>query len=203
MDLDLDKVRTFINTAEEKGYMTRSVAKQTRAGLEKIAKISAADEHQVDVGEPSKVDKYFKRYLNKYPGELSTESAKVYSSRVKKGVENCVSFYSDPMKYSPTFGGTRKTSSTPQTKRKNKFSEEPKDQRPSSKSDSLVETFDTVYPLRAEYMLPLSLPKDLKSDEVRRFAYYLLTLCRDFNPGKTTNIWSHQGPEETTQLAKR
>jgi len=49
-------------------------------------------------------------------------------------------------------------------------------------STASSDKFDTNFPLRRDFMIKLNLPSDLKSDEVKRMAYYLLTLCQDFNP---------------------
>jgi hypothetical protein len=200
--MNLQQLRSFVNTAKKKGYVTASVAKQTHNGIDKIEKISSEDNEPVKLDSNGAIEEYFSRFMTKHPDELTSDSANVYASRVRKAVENCRLYNQDPLKYQPTFGTKRRSK---KVNGKPKPGKREKDSLNVAESTPLIEgtsdSFDTVYPLRQDYLLPLTLPRDLETQEVRRLAYYLLTVCKDFNPGKG-DVWYHQGPEQQKELPR-
>ncbi len=206
--MNIQKTESFISTAEAKGYVTASVAKQTRTALEKMKRIvDPAEVESLDLSSEGAVEDAFRRFMTKYAGELTTDSANVYVARVKKAVDNGARYLADPLSFKPTFsqavrerGQGKPEKIEKRTKEKAPIAEEVSSgENHSSHADSKL--FTTNFPLRPDFMLTLRLPRDLTTEEVRRMAYNLLTLCPDFNPFQS-NIWQQGAPESKVALPK-
>lgn len=206
--MEINKLESFLEIAGEKGFLTLPIAKQTKTALEKIKRvIDPQEKNQWDISEEGRVEELFKRFMTKFPKELSPESATTYLARVKKALEMSERYQRDPLGF--------KSNLSPKTQKKITRKEIPSDEKNQKMKPNLgsspfqgknlgstnIDSFETVFPLRSDFMLSLSLPKNLNTNEVQRMAYYLLTLCSDFKPGQP-NVWQHQGPEETPSLPK-
>ena len=201
-------LESFLTVAGKKGFLTQPVLKQTMAALEKMKTVQAEDpDHpEFDLTKEGIAEELFKRFMTIRPEELSPESANVYVARVKKAVENCAKFTQDPLSYKSTFsaGGAKSNSapvaagkdSTKKEKAKTKASAAPAAATPEASIDSFLASF----PLRKDFMLAMHLPKDLNTTEVRRLAYYLLSLCEDFNPAGKSDIFYQAAPQQANAI---
>ena len=197
--MNIQSVEGFIGTAESKGYVTSSVAKQTRTAIEKMKRIVEPEElTSADLQKEGVVEDIFRRFMTKYSNELTSESANVYVARVKKAVDNGARYLADPLSFKSTFNqAARERSQT--TRVENKTKKASASEVSSEEQFHTDEFFTTNFPLRKNYMLPIKLPKDLCREEVQRIAYHLLTLCSDFNPAQP-NVWHQDGPPAKTNL---
>jgi len=195
-------LESFLATADKKGFITPPVYKQTRAAVEKVKVMLESDPDSValDLRAEGVVEDLFRRYMTKNPNAISPESAGVYINRVRKAVENGGRYLDDPLSYKTTFASGMAGKAAPKTsqsKAKTK-SEDKSKNSVSSVAEDLnsvsADRFLASFPLRRDFMLNMHLPKDLNTQEVKRFAFYLLSLCEDFNPVKANVFYQDGAP---------
>lgn len=113
-------LESFLKTAETKGYTTGSVARQTKAALEKVKSwLSEVGELDTFSVSTDNLGELLTRYMQKYPENLSPGSSKVYISRLSKLIKNYEAFNSSPVTYKPSFTDSKRKSlviSTPKSK---------------------------------------------------------------------------------------
>lgn len=199
------QLKEFMITMEKQGLATGSVTKQTITALEKAGRVTADDPRKPsaeDFCQNERVKDIFSRFLTKFSGELKPDSAAVYISRVVKAAENFCRYQKDPLGFQPSFSKVEvRTNKERKKKDAGNHNEAVKPvaaTQAAGTEQASGDRFTTVFPLRKNLLLNLNLPNDLKTDEVKRMAYYLLTLCDDFSP--STTVWPQGAPPAVSAL---
>ena len=200
--MKLTDLESFLGTAGKKGFLTQSVLKQSLTSIEKMREVvnEDPDKQEPDLEKDGVIEDLFRRFMTIRPGELSPESANVYVNRVKKAVDNCARYKQDPLAYKSTFATGSGAAKAPASAKGKEAKRAAPAAKPSDSPENSGEAlaaggdhFLASFPLRKGFMLTTTLPKDLNTAEVKRYAFYLLSLCEDFNPVKS-NIFYQDAP---------
>jgi len=141
------------------------------------------------------LDTAVRRYNNSHPNELSPGSLATYKKRVQTAIEEFQKYAQNPAAYkgrgrSPIENGSvgvKRADKKPQLK---------------TPAGTIVPETGTLgitghpasvtvaprtgltldYPLRADFLAQVVVPRDMKSDEARRLSRFIMTLAHDFNP---------------------
>jgi len=188
----INELISFTKTLQKQGEITQSIGGQTCVALQKISEVLEGDSRQPspdELAQDAFVEKLYARYLNKFPGKITPQSAKVYVNRVVKVSDNYIRFQKDPVNFKSTFEkGTLSKELTAVKKTKSKKTNHTDDEPIHETQTSTGDTYTTSYPLRQGFMLNLRLPHDLKMQEAAKFFCHLATLCSDFNPVQAQNF---------------
>jgi hypothetical protein len=182
-------LKTFLDTGASQGLFNSNTVAGYKAATARILEQvdDAADVRSIDIGTE------IRRYNNSHPGELSPASLGQYARRLEVVIEEFVKYVNDPANYkgrgrSPTEGngGSKKTESkvkrVPLTgKSSSEFSVAP---APASAGPMPTAGLSYQYPLRPEFLAQVVVPRDMKADEARRLARFLMSLTPDYDPTK-------------------
>jgi hypothetical protein len=176
----------FIEFVVDKNLVHPATAQGWRVAtskvLEELPEDAGADVRQLDV------EGIFRTFLNRNPGRLSPASVGEYRRRVGRAIEEFVRWVEDPGAY-----GFRGAPRAPR-----------RDARPrpatngaaagagaahgtpvaphASPSPGIPDGIALHYPLRADTLAQVIVPRDLTVEEARRMGAFLLTLAVDFRP---------------------
>lgn len=185
MDLSYGSLNKFLEVSKLKSYYNNNTAGGYSSAVNKIlGELPEAELSDVSIVD---LDQAIRRFDNKSPGTLSSESMRAYKNRLVRIIEDFVSYQRDPINF--RIRGANKTNTAPKEKKqtngkpknitiaKNSPIESPEADIPSSFKE---ERMTMHYPLRPELMVQLVLPKDLKLAEAKRLSAFLKTLCADY-----------------------
>lgn len=184
----------FIEFVVAKGLVHPATAQGWRVAttkvLEELSPAERADVRTIDV------ETTFKQFLNRYPGRLSPASVGEYRRRVGRAIQEFVRWMEDPGSYAfeasrgGRTGGRRSLAAAPADARGRPASESPVPAAArSTDAPAAGAAFPPPlpgmaldYPLRADTLARVVVPRDLTVDEARRMGAFLLTLAVDFRP---------------------
>jgi hypothetical protein len=151
--------------------------------LEELPEDATADVRQLDV------EGVFRTFLNRNPGRLSPASVGEYRRRVGRAIEEFVRWVENPGAYG--FRGA------PRAPRRNGRPRPAANGAPAgpaapgrpvaalgspSPEPAIPDGIALHYPLRADTLAQVVVPRDLTVEEARRMGAFLLTLAVDFRP---------------------
>ena len=178
----------FIEFVVDKNLVHPSTAQGWRVAtskvLEGLPEDASTDVRQLDV------EAVFRAFLNRNPGRLSPASVGEYRRRVGRAIEEFVRWVEDPGAYG--FRGA------PRAPRREARSRAGANGPPAgvatspdvpaaphtmtSPSSAGPDGIALHYPLRADTLAQVVVPRDLTVEEARRMGAFLLTLAVDFRP---------------------
>jgi len=88
----------FIETSIKKGWVNANTGGGSRTACRQILEQVGDDDDVREV----KVGDAIQQYANRYPAKLSSETLRVYQSRVQVMIDNFIAFVDDPVGYKPT-----------------------------------------------------------------------------------------------------
>lgn len=172
----------FIEFVVAKGLVHPATAQGWRVATTKVLEgLTPAEEQDVRTID---VESTFKEFLNRYPGRLSPASVGEYRRRVHRAIEEFVHWMADPGGYafrSPARPGK------PETRRRPDRGPDPDEPPRPSRAErpagaARPHSMALEYPLRADLLAQVVVPRDLTVEEAQRMAAFLLTLAVDFRP---------------------
>lgn len=190
----------FIEFVVDKNLVHPATAQGWRVAtskvLEDLPAAAEADVRQVDV------EATFRLFLNRYPGRLSPASVGEYRRRVSRAIEEFVRWVEDPGGYA--FKGAQRPA-RPESRRRLEAAQsangttarttanhlaggaprrqgQTSDAHPAPAWPSSAEGIALQYPLRADLLAHVVVPRDLTVEEARRMGAFLVTLAVDFKP---------------------
>jgi hypothetical protein len=173
----------FIEFVVAKGLVHPATAQGWRVAtakvLEELSPEEERDVRRIDV------EATFKGFLNRYPGRLSPASVGEYRRRVHRAIEEFVTWMGDPGSYAfrpparPGKADARRRLDAGEpvptiAAARARLGERPAHPRANSMS--------LEYPLRADLLAQVVVPRDLTVEEAQRMGAFLLTLAVDFRP---------------------
>lgn len=179
----------FVEMITDKGWINPNTGGGWRAAATKILGDVAADEDVRKIDVPTAI----RRYNNLHPGELAPASLLQYEKRIKAAIEQYQNYVADPTKY--------KAPARPMTVDKPKKSEKaPRLSTIGSITDvTVIESQPAAhhaapakamylatetnlvmpFPLRADYLAQIVIPRDLKKDEADRLCAFIQALATE------------------------
>ena len=178
----------FIEFVVDKNLVHPATAQGWRVAtskvLEELPEDAAGDVRQLDV------EGIFRTFLHRNPGRLSPASVGEYRRRVGRAIEEFVRWVEDPGAYG--FRGAPRTPRRDGRPRPapNGASSSPATSHGSpvaplaspSPAPAIPDGIALHYPLRADTLAQVIVPRDLTVEEARRMGAFLLTLAVDFRP---------------------
>ena len=172
----------FIDFVVAKGLVHPATAQGWRVAtakvLEELSPAELQDVRTIDV------ESTFKGFLNRYPGRLSPASVGEYRRRVHRAIEEFVRWMADPGSYA--FRPPARPAKANGRRRPDVGTEAgtpPNRPRPADRPALLrPNSMSLEYPLRAELLAEVTVPRDLTVEEAQRMGAFLLTLAVDFRP---------------------
>jgi hypothetical protein len=184
--------KTFLDTITTQNLVNPHTASGYKAAATRILEQVAdtVDVRSVDL--PTEV----RRYNNAHPGELSPASLGAYQRRVEVAIAEFTKYVNDPAGYkgrgrSPVEnnGGASKPKQT-DGKRTNKAAVEAGTLQLTGYPPTITVAPPTTvglsleFPLRADFLAQVVVPRDMKADEARRLTRFIMTLALDYDPLK-------------------
>lgn len=183
----------FLEYAGNHGLIKASTAQSYRVGCSKIEEALTPDE-LADVRKID-VDAVFTRFANANKIQVSPATLREYRRRVATSIEEFLEWRKDPSGYKPKGSRSNKskgedgTSGTKKRVKRAKVGET--DSSSVTSSESIVSSAQTSapllslpYPIRANLLAHIQVPRDLTSEEANRLAAFIKTLATDFAPEK-------------------
>jgi hypothetical protein len=181
-----DALLKFTDLLASKGLAKGNTAAALKTAASKILSDLSPDE-EADVRKVD-VPLAVRRFNNKNPNALSPASLAQYQRRVANVIDEFVQYVENPTSYSGIGGRTPKAGKTdngerqrPPVKRQTATEASGQDV-PSASPTSGSSGLSLEFPLRADFLAQVVLPRDLKSDEAKRLAAFIATLAVDFAP---------------------
>ena len=182
-----DSLLQFTDLLADKGLAKGNTAAALKTASSKILSDLSPDE-EADVRKVD-ISLAVRRFNNKNPNALSPASLAQYQRRVSNVIAEFVRYVDNPTSYAGIAGRTPKTGKTDngerqfpparrQTASESSSGPDLKSITPQSGSSGL----SLAFPLRADFLAQVVLPRDLKSDEAKRLAAFIATLAVDFAP---------------------
>jgi hypothetical protein len=184
-DYSLTALRQFIDFVRDKGLASRSTAQGWAVAvnkvLEHVPESEATDVRGIDL------DAAIRRFNNKNPGTLSPKSLGEYRRRVAQVIAEFLAWAEEPTSYKPRGATpTRKKEQTGKgvndTTRQRSVVDRSNDALVQSRAGHTGLALSMNFPLRPDFLVQVTLPRDLKTDEARRIGAFLLTLASDYAP---------------------
>jgi len=187
MNYSRDALLNFADLLATKGLANSNTAAALKSAVSRILSDLSPDEEadvrKVDVGLA------IRRYNNKNPNAVSPSSLAEYQRRLTQVISEFVRYVNDPAGYNGLGGA-------PKAPRSDKSDKQSPKKRASATSEVHKETRGTempaspptssglslAFPLRADFLAQVVLPRDLKSDEAKRLAAFIATLAIDYSP---------------------
>jgi hypothetical protein len=165
----------FIEFVVDKNLVHPATAQGWRVAtskvLEELPEDAGADVRQLDV------EGIFRTFLNRNPGRLSPASVGEYRRRVGRAIEEFVRWVEDPGAY-----GFRGAPRAPRRDAGAGAAHGTPVAPHASPSPGIPDGIALHYPLRADTLAQVIVPRDLTVEEARRMGAFLLTLAVDFRP---------------------
>lgn len=179
----------FIEFVVDKNLVHPATAQGWRVAtskvLEELPPEARADVRQIDV------EGTFRAFLNRNPGRLSPASVGEYRRRVSRAIEEFVRWVEDPGSYAFR-GPTRVARSERRQAHPARSAAESDSVPPARRNSGGVRSIASApssggdislqYPLRADLLAQVVVPRDLTVEEARRMGAFLVTLAVDFRP---------------------
>jgi hypothetical protein len=178
----------FIEFVVDKNLVHPATAQGWRVAtskvLEGVPEDASADVRQLDV------EAVFRAFLNRNPGRLSPASVGEYRRRVGRAIEEFVRWVEDPGAYgfrgAPRAprreGRSRAGANGPPAGAATSPDISAAPHTMTSPSSAGPDGIALHYPLRADTLAQVVVPRDLTVEEARRMGAFLLTLAVDFRP---------------------
>lgn len=171
----------FADMLASKGLASTNTARGYKVAAAKIIDDEVTDVRTVEI--PLAV----KRYHNKNPGRLSPATLGEYENRVGSLIREFVKFHDDPQAYA---GIGRGTPTNPSKERSKKAPAPISSPEPAAESSMPPKTAPSAsrgglsleFPLRADFLAQVIVPRDMKAEEARRLCAFVKTLAIDFSP---------------------
>lgn len=186
-DYSLEALKAFIAFVRDKGLASKSTSTGWQVAVNKVLDhLSEGEESDVRAVD---LDAALRRFSNKNPNLLSPKSLNEYRRRVAQVIAEFVQWKEDPTAYKPRGrgatparrkepGGLKRDGSMQRQAARHTSLPAPPAHPASSASASL----SLVFPLRADFLAQITVPRDIKTDEARRLGAFLLTLSADYAP---------------------
>lgn len=188
-DYSVNGLKQFISLVRDKGLASKSTAQGWVVAVNKVLEHVPENEH-ADVRAVD-VQAAIRRFNNKNPGLLSPKSLGEYQRRVAQVITEFLNWAEDPVAYRPKGGGATpvrrraatdaRRSSPMRQERQNIPAAEATSSSP-SRSQALSQPLALTlnFPLRPDFLVQITVPRDLKTDEARRLSAFILTLASDY-----------------------
>lgn len=177
----------FLMVAVEQGLLNPNTAAGLRAACMRIL------EDVADTDDVRKVDvkTAIRRYHNKHPGELKGTVLAEYERRLKRALTDFVQYTEDPTSYKGRGRGPTDTERGGRAQRKKTIPV--KDQTITPQAGAVrvegspprlaaVAGLSLEFPMRADFLAQVVVPRDMKVDEARRLSRFIMTLAMDYAP---------------------
>lgn len=177
----------FLDKIREKGEINPTTGQARKTACEAIIKMIDKEEPHTVEWLSDHLDDLIRRLINKYPNRLTQRSIQTYKSRVIGAISDFLEFQKDPVRWRPKPSRTLHGEGKKSTEKKSAASRNgPEDEQPKSHATGEGDSSTSMtyqFPLRPGYMLEIrNIPRDLKTEEVYRFACFMVTLAQDFRP---------------------
>lgn len=175
----------FVDTVSEQGLVNANTANGWKAACARIFEDLSNDADMRSIDVPTAI----KRYHNKHAGTLKPSSLKEYERRLVRCISDFIKYTDEPTAYKPKGRGPSGVGNlTREQKRKPKANEKGP-MEPSNTSSTIFPSRPTAiaglsleFPMRADFLAQVLVPRDMKTDEARRFTQFILTLAQDYKP---------------------
>jgi hypothetical protein len=174
----------FVDNSTRQGLVNRNTGSGWKAAISKILENmpDAMDVRQLDI----KTE--IRKYANAHPGELRPSSLEQYERRLGAMVREFQIYKESPSRYKgmgrqPNGDGKKK----PIALKANQVAK--------SRASASLTTLPAVpesahkhagltlsFPLRADYLAQIVIPRDMNTAEARRLSSFIMTLAQDFAP---------------------
>jgi hypothetical protein len=177
----------FIEDSARQGLVKTNTAAGWRAACTRILEDTPDDEDVRKIDAASAVQ----RYHNKHTGELRPDTLGQYQRRLNIAVTEFSRFTENPTGYKPYGRVPSKADEDPDGTARKKDPQRVKLAEniyvrtvpPSTASGpQRVQGLTLDFPMRADFLAQVVVPRDMKSYEARRLASFILTLADDFTP---------------------
>ncbi|HUN74374.1 MAG TPA: hypothetical protein VMU40_07660 [Steroidobacteraceae bacterium] len=188
MDADYSKaaLMRFLDLLVPQGLMKPNTVAGLRAACGRILEDVADgdDVRKIDVGTA------IRKYHNRHPGELKGTVLAEYERRLKRALTDFVQYTDNPKSYKGRGRGPG-ASGEGKAARKAKVTATDTNIIPGTgalaiKGDppfvAAVAGLTLSYPLRADFLAQVVVPRDMTSAEARRLASFIMTLAADYAP---------------------
>lgn len=177
----------FIENAVDKGRVNVNTGGGIRAACNKLLEQVALEDDVRSVDLEAAVV----QYANRHPGELSGESLRVYESRVRSIIAAFAQYATDPASFthktkaSPSNGVKRsrvsRASSAKDLSKKNvgEAYTPPPTESPQSLHGRSALDLKIPFPLRADFLAEVVIPRDMTKDEAKRLMAFIDALAHD------------------------
>jgi hypothetical protein len=175
----------FIENAIDKGRVNVNTGGGIRAACNKLLEQVALEDDVRSVDLKTAVV----QYANRHPGELSGDSLRVYESRVRTAIDAFVQAATDPTSF------TFKTKANPANGVKRSRGSRAGGTKDAEREDATVihapadmpqvlhprstPSLKVPFPLRADFLAEVVIPRDLTKDEAKRLMVFIDALAQD------------------------
>lgn len=189
-DYSLENFGRFLNLVEQKGLVGGASAQGWRVASSRVLVDlpvdQAADLRKIDF------ETAFRRFTNLQAGNLSPNSLQEYGRRARLALAEFVDWATDPSGYKPKASkNSRSSERNGRTSGSNRPAKRPAvvstpqaaptpHQFTTSQASSTGLTLP--FPLRADFLAQVVIPRDLNVDEARRLGAFILALASDYKP---------------------
>ena len=156
--------------AAEKGLMNKNTAAGLRAACAQV--LSVVDDWESADLRGLDVDETLRRFQNLRMKDFKPQSLEVYKRRFRQAFLSYSSFLANPTAWKPTLHERVARAEGSRSEQ----------HAPPEEASGGARLIDYPFPLRDGVTVRLSLPRDLKREEVRRLAAFMSTLASDFDP---------------------
>lgn len=176
----------FIDAVTRHGSVNANTAAGWKAACARILEDLADD---VDVRGLDVVTAV-RRYHNKHPGELSSNTLGQYERRLDNVLKQFARYNENPTGYQHG-RPLAKTTDEGRTPRKKVAAKKPVADAPAKPAAvqaiaSALPGMSLQFPMRKDFTAQVFVPRDMSTTEARRFAHFIMTLAHDFAPPKET-----------------
>lgn len=182
-DYSFQGLMDFLEYAGEHGLINAGTAQGYRVAASKIEDV-LTDQERKDVRGVD-VAAVFQRFVNRSKVAVAPRTLRTYQQRLTTAVEEFSDWREDPTSYKPRgrSPAARKASDGKASQKKRTASESApaRESRPEEKGRS-VDVLNLSFPLRADFLAHVQVPRDLTSAEAGRLGAFIRTLALDFEP---------------------
>lgn len=172
----------FLEFSARKGQINTNTAGGLKAAAARLLEDVSDDQDVRNID----IEGAALKYNNRHPGELSTESLRVYTQRLQRLISDFTQYLTDPLKYKPRSRGLSKSNGAKQKAKSELKVNQPVGIEPSTRVEPApavaISTLALPYPLRENFMAQVVVPRNISSDEARRLCAFIMTLPADFKP---------------------
>lgn len=181
----------FLDFASNKGLVSPSTISSWKAGAA-AALEDTSNDYDISVVD---IDLELHKYNNRNPGKVKPDTLRRYKSWAIAGIENFISYATNPMAYRPnsqikkpvSAKGTTKTSRKVKDKALAQASEQTKEsyrainqlEQPSPNTFSKSSGTIVNFPLRIDFKVQIILPEDMTTIEAKRLVRVIMSYAQD------------------------